>query len=263
MVGVAELDDALGAQGAGVEGGGGFGSARWRVEESAVGIALEGGAEIAEGAEGVAETGGGIGKGTAVDEAEVELAAGKSVPTVCRKLAISEQTYYRWRKQYGGLRSNQAKQLKELERENARLKKLVAELHLDKAILEEAALGKLLSPVKKRRAVKQVRAEIGVSERRACRVLGQPRFIGRDVEHSLVNQRSSLQTPVLAAGGENPGRVEASDVGGSDLVELYIPLAVVVAAVHQPRRVVFGGVLQIRGGHRLRQPRREPQRSSE
>lgn len=74
-------------------------------------------------------------------EAEVELATGKSVPTVCRKLAISEQTYYRWRKQYGGLRSNQAKHLKELERENARLKKLVAELHLDKAILEEAARG--------------------------------------------------------------------------------------------------------------------------
>ena len=74
-------------------------------------------------------------------EAEVELAAGKSVPTVCHKLAISEQTYYRWRKQYGGLRSNQAKHLKELGRENARLKKLVAELHLDKAILEEAARG--------------------------------------------------------------------------------------------------------------------------
>lgn len=74
-------------------------------------------------------------------EAEVELAAGKSVPQVVRKLAISEQTYYRWRKQYGGLRSNQAKRLKELERENSRLKKLVAELHLDKAIVEEAARG--------------------------------------------------------------------------------------------------------------------------
>lgn len=74
-------------------------------------------------------------------EAEVELAAGKSVPQVVRKLAISEQTYYRWRKQYGGLRSNQARRLKELERENSRLKKLVAELHLDKAILEEAARG--------------------------------------------------------------------------------------------------------------------------
>ena len=74
-------------------------------------------------------------------EAEVELAGGKTVPAVCRKLAISEQTYYRWRKQYGGLKSNQAKRLKELERENSRLKRLVGELNLDKSILEEAVRG--------------------------------------------------------------------------------------------------------------------------
>ena len=74
-------------------------------------------------------------------EAEVEMAGGKSVPIVCRKLAISEQTYYRWRKQYGGLRTNQAKRLKELERENSRLKKLVAELNLDKVILQETVRG--------------------------------------------------------------------------------------------------------------------------
>jgi len=74
-------------------------------------------------------------------EAEVELAGGKSVPGVCRKLAISEQTYYRWRKLYGGLRTNQAKRLKELERENSQLKKLVGELNLDKMILQEAARG--------------------------------------------------------------------------------------------------------------------------
>ena len=74
-------------------------------------------------------------------EAEVELAAGKSVPMVCRQLAISEQTYYRWRKQYGGLRINQAKRLKDLERENSRLKRLVAELNLDKAILQEGLRG--------------------------------------------------------------------------------------------------------------------------
>jgi len=63
------------------------------------------------------------------------------VPIVCRKLAISEQTYYRWRKRYGGLRSNQAKRLKELEQENSRLKRLVGELNLDKSILEEAMRG--------------------------------------------------------------------------------------------------------------------------
>lgn len=74
-------------------------------------------------------------------EAEVELAGGKTVPAVCRKLAISEQTYYRWRQRYGGMRSDQAKRLKDLERENARLKKLVGELNLDKSILEEAIRG--------------------------------------------------------------------------------------------------------------------------
>ena len=74
-------------------------------------------------------------------EAEVELAGGKTVPATCRKLGVSEQTYYRWRKQYGGMRTNQAKRLKELEQENARLKKLVAELNLDKSILEEAVRG--------------------------------------------------------------------------------------------------------------------------
>tara|TARA_Y100000780_G_scaffold144097_1_gene130043 strand:- start:432 stop:710 length:279 start_codon:yes stop_codon:yes gene_type:complete len=74
-------------------------------------------------------------------EAEVELAAGKTVPLVARKLGISEQSYYRWRKQYGGLRTNQAKRLKELEQENSRLKRLVGELNLDKTILEEAVRG--------------------------------------------------------------------------------------------------------------------------
>ena len=60
-------------------------------------------------------------------EAEVEWAAGNSVPTVCRKLAISEQTYYRWRTKYGGMDPLMAKQLKEMEKQNSRLKKLVAD----------------------------------------------------------------------------------------------------------------------------------------
>jgi transposase-like protein len=72
-------------------------------------------------------------------EAEVALAKGKKIPEVVRKLGITEQTYYRWRKEYGGLRSDQARRLKELERENARLKKLVAEQALDNAILKEVA----------------------------------------------------------------------------------------------------------------------------
>ena len=66
---------------------------------------------------------------------------GQTIAEVCRKLGVTEQTYYRWRKEYGGLRIDQAKRLKELEQENARLKKLVADLSLDKAILKEAAPG--------------------------------------------------------------------------------------------------------------------------
>ncbi len=74
-------------------------------------------------------------------EAEVELAKGRTVAQVVKRLGVTEQTYYRWRKEYGGLRMDQAKRLKELEKENARLKKLVAEAELDKAILKEAASG--------------------------------------------------------------------------------------------------------------------------
>ena len=74
-------------------------------------------------------------------EAEVGLARGMTVPEVSKKLGVTEQTYYRWRKEYGGLGRDQARRLKELERENARLKKLVAELSLDNAILKEAAQG--------------------------------------------------------------------------------------------------------------------------
>jgi len=72
-------------------------------------------------------------------EAEVALAKGRTVGEVAKQLGITEQTYYRWRKEYGGLKTDQAKRLKELERENARLKKVVADLALDKAILKEAA----------------------------------------------------------------------------------------------------------------------------
>jgi transposase-like protein len=74
-------------------------------------------------------------------EAEVELSKGQVVKAVCKKLQITEQTYYRWRKEYGGLRMEQAKRFKQLERENARLKRLLADAELDKAILKEAAEG--------------------------------------------------------------------------------------------------------------------------
>jgi putative transposase len=78
---------------------------------------------------------------TVLREAEVLLNQSNPVAEVCRKLGISEQTYYRWRKEYGGMRVDQARRLKELEQENARLKKLVADLSLDNAILKEVNRG--------------------------------------------------------------------------------------------------------------------------
>ena len=74
-------------------------------------------------------------------EAEVKTANGTALAQVCKDLAITEQTYYRWRKEYGGLRTDHAKRLKELEKENSRLKRLLADAELDKAILREAASG--------------------------------------------------------------------------------------------------------------------------
>lgn len=72
-------------------------------------------------------------------QAEVELSKGSTVPQAARKLGITEQTYYRWRKEYGGIRTDQAKRLKQLEKENSQLKRVVADLTLDNAILKEAA----------------------------------------------------------------------------------------------------------------------------
>ena len=74
-------------------------------------------------------------------EAEVQLSQGQKVLQICRSFGISEQSYYRWRKEYGGMRLEQVKRLRELERENMRLKQAVADLTLDKLILKEAAEG--------------------------------------------------------------------------------------------------------------------------
>ena len=74
-------------------------------------------------------------------KAEVEIANGKTIREVCKELGISEHTYYRWRREYGGMNTSQAKRLKELEKENQRLKRAVADLTLDNLILKEAAKG--------------------------------------------------------------------------------------------------------------------------
>ena len=74
---------------------------------------------------------------------EVQLAQGKSVALACKDAAISEQSYFRWRKEYGGLQIEQARRLKDLERENARLRRLVADLSLEKQILKDISQGNL------------------------------------------------------------------------------------------------------------------------
>jgi len=74
-------------------------------------------------------------------EAEVLISQGSTIGQASRKIGITEQTYYRWRREYGGMHVEQAKRLKELEKENTRLKRLVADLSLDNAILKEAARG--------------------------------------------------------------------------------------------------------------------------
>ena len=74
-------------------------------------------------------------------EAEVLLSQGRTVAQASKQLGVSDQTYYRWRREYGGMRTSQVHKLKDLEKENARLKKLVADLSLDNAILKEAISG--------------------------------------------------------------------------------------------------------------------------
>jgi transposase-like protein len=75
-------------------------------------------------------------------EAEVLLQKGQGVAQACRQIGVTEQTYYRWRKEYGGMRADQAKRLKDLEKENTQLKKIVADQALDMAILKDVASGK-------------------------------------------------------------------------------------------------------------------------
>ena len=74
-------------------------------------------------------------------EAEIQIGQGSNIAEASRKIGITEQTYYRWRREYGSMRIEQAKRLKDLEKENVRLKKLVADLSLDNSILKEASRG--------------------------------------------------------------------------------------------------------------------------
>ena len=80
---------------------------------------------------------------TMLRQIEVSVANGKTTPQACKEAEITMQTFYRWRKEYGGLKLEQAKRLKDLEKENSRLKRLVAELSLEKQVLKDVASGNL------------------------------------------------------------------------------------------------------------------------
>ena len=92
---------------------------------------------------------------------------------------MSEATYHRWRAQYGGMKADDVKRLKELEVENARLKRIVADQTLEVAALQGDREGKLVSPSRRRQAVRMLQDRLGLSERRACRYVGQHRSTQR------------------------------------------------------------------------------------
>ncbi|MBL4720415.1 MAG: IS3 family transposase [Alphaproteobacteria bacterium] len=116
---------------------------------------------------------------TKLRQVEVLVGQGKARLDAIRSIAVSEQTYYRWRKQYGGMGKDQVKELKRLQKENDHLRRAVSDLTLEKLILKEAAKGKLLSPARRRVCIDHIRGELAVSERRICRVLGQYRSTQR------------------------------------------------------------------------------------
>ncbi|MBT3554229.1 MAG: IS3 family transposase [Chloroflexi bacterium] len=133
-------------------------------------------------------------------QVEVAVAGGKSVGQAVREIGVTDHTYYRWRRDYGGINLDQAKRLKKLERENARLKRTVADLALDKQILKEAGRGKLLSPSRRRKCVERVQRVLpGVSERRACMVLNQPRPTQRRTLKILDDEESLTQEIIKLA----------------------------------------------------------------
>nr|WP_183267566.1 IS3 family transposase [Acidocella aromatica] len=110
-----------------------------------------------------------------------EQDAGSKTADICRRHGISDATFYKWKAKYGGLEVSEAKRLKALEDENAKLKKLLAEAMLDNAVLKDLGGKKMVTPGAKREAVAHARAEFGMSERRACEIIGISRRVLRYV----------------------------------------------------------------------------------
>ncbi|MGB3285705.1 MULTISPECIES: IS3 family transposase [Mycolicibacter] len=121
------------------------------------------------------------------------LGTGQELSEVCRHLEITESTWHRWVAQYGGMKASDAKRLKELEAENARLKKLVANQALDIDMLKEIFGGKLLTPNRKRSAVAMLRERFGVSQRRACSVVGIHRSTMRLTPRAITDEEAELR----------------------------------------------------------------------
>ncbi len=122
-------------------------------------------------------------------QVDVLVSQGKSVADAVRDIGVTEVTYYRWRQEFGGLKSDQVKRMKDLEAENARLRRAVSDLTLDKNDPCGSRPGKLLSPARRRACIDHVRSELKLSERRVCRVLGQHRSTQRRRPRGLTTNR--------------------------------------------------------------------------
>ncbi|MFZ0377827.1 MAG: IS3 family transposase [Solirubrobacteraceae bacterium] len=136
-------------------------------------------------------------------EAERMLGEGRQIPEVSKELGISEATFHRWRNQYGGMKADEVRRLKELERENAQLKAIVADQALENRALKEIGEGKLVGPARRRRAVAMVCDRFGVSERWACRVVGQHRSTQR-YEPTCAENDAALRARLREISAERP-----------------------------------------------------------
>ena len=130
-------------------------------------------------------------------QVDVLVSQGQSVAEAVRSIGVTQFTYYRWRKEFGGLKTDQVKRLKELEKENERLRKAVSDLTLEKLILRGGCLGKLLSPARRRACIEHVRQKFRISERFACRVLGQHRSTQRKVPSGRADEEA-LTADIIA-----------------------------------------------------------------
>src|SRR4051812_4711641 len=137
-------------------------------------------------------------------EADRLLGEGQEVAAVAKQLEVSEQTLHRWRVQYGGLKAEDAKRLKELERENARLKRIVADQLLENQALKGDREGKLVSPSRRREAVTMLVERLRVSERRACQITGQHRSTQRHARRRGGERDDALRDRLRELSAEHP-----------------------------------------------------------